>query len=127
MKHGHENTVHLNMKRLIAKLFTLLGWLVLFEEQLCDVLAWRINATGRLRLLAIEAERTNAHAPQNAAKDMARRCDSVLSVVCSERQRLALRRKLQRELPRKTWTKVGIVTIAQIARRLEQVEPKSFH
>lgn len=122
MKHGHESSEHIHMKKLIAMLFTLLGWIVLFEEQLVDLVVWKCNPAGRMRILAIELERTNQHAVCNVKKDLSRQCDSVVSVVLNERQRSALRRKLQQGLPREMWTKVGIVTIGQIAERVEQLE-----
>lgn len=110
------------MKKIIARLFLLLGWLVLFEEKLADLVVWKLGAARRMRILAIEAERTNVHADFNVTKDLSRGCDSVLSVVLSERQRVALRRKLQRELPREIWTKVGIITIGQVSRNIERLE-----
>ena len=122
MRHGHETIEHLNMKHLIATFFGLLGWMVLFEHLLSDVVAAKVTSSGRLRIVCGEAERKNTTACRNIIKDQSRGCDSVISVVRSERQRAALRRKLQQNLPREMWTKVGIVTIGQIAERVERLE-----
>jgi hypothetical protein len=122
MRHGKEKIEHLHMKNITAILFNLLGWMVLFEEQLCDVVAWKCNSTGRMQILGIEVERANKNAVRNIRKDLSRGCDSILSVVRSERQRAALRRKLQQSLPHQICTKVGIVTIGQIADRVKRLE-----
>lgn len=108
------------MKRLIDRLFTLLGWFVCFERKLTDLLAWRLLSNGRIDSLGIEAERSTRNLIPNLSRDFSNGCHRVLVVTPDERLRVAVRRKLQRELPREMWTKVSVVTMHSLHRALEQ-------
>jgi hypothetical protein len=123
MHRGNESTEHQDMKRVIGKLLVLLGWLVVFEEKLCDVVAWRICANGRVRILGIEAERSSRNAIRNVTKDFSRRCDALLIVAVDEKMRRQIRRLLKRRLPRSVWTRVGIITYATCSALLAREAP----
>jgi len=126
LNRGHEKMEHRAMKQLIAKLFTLLDFLVFFEERECDVVAWKCQANGHVRLVGIEAERSTRNLIRNVTRDLARGCCIVLIVVPVDALRTAARRQVQQYLP-DFGTKVGITTasaIEQVIARLEERREK---
>ena len=118
---GQETADHRRMKELIAKLFTLLGYLVFFEEQLTDVVAWKLRSGGP-RIVGIEAERSPRNVLRNVRRDLARGCNVVLVVAANENLQAAIRRKLQRELPPEHLRKIAVTTITRTERAIERLE-----
>ena len=122
-RRGHETEHHRAMKRALARLWTLLGWMVLFEEQLCDVVAWKCRADGRMFILAIEAERSTRNI-RNVTRNLSRRCDRVLVTVTDETLRIAFRRKLWSVLLHDLLVKVGVTTIKRIEQTITRLEKR---
>ncbi len=118
--HAHETAQHRTMKALIAQVFRSRGWHVIFEEQDCDVLAFKADRAGRrLRLTAIEAERSLRNLRRNVTRDLERGGNSVLVTVVNAALAAAVRRQLRRDLPRELWRRIGVVTLPRLQRIIE--------
>ena len=123
--YGHETQQHRAMKRVIARLYRLLGWLVLFEQQFCDVVAWRCGPSGCVRIVGIEAERhATRHVCVNVQRNLAKGCQRVLMVASNEQLRAALKRIVRGNLSHDVCKKVGITTIEQIERTISRLEAR---
>ena len=123
LRYRNEHDAHLGMKLLLALAFSLLSYLVAFEEQLCDAVLFKI-VCGKRRIVAGEAERSVRNVVRNVKRNLSSNCDSVIILVPDEKLRGAVRRKLQRDLPRQDWTRVGVVTVGQIERFIQRLGGK---
>jgi hypothetical protein len=122
-RHGREKPLHRAMKQTVAKLYLLLGWIILFEEQLCDVVAFKCRPNGRLRLVGVEPQTVaTRHVCVNVRRDLAGGCAVVLLVAPSQQVRAALKRIIRRDLPRELWLKVGFTTVEQIQQAIARLE-----
>jgi len=122
VKRGRESSEHRLMKRLIARVFTLLGWLVLFEKSYSDVIAFKCTNVTGLRLVCAEAENTLRNVIRNANRNFANGCDAVLILVPNDDLLAAVRRKVNKDLSRTQWSKVGITTLRQIEQAIQRLE-----
>lgn len=118
---GHETDEHRHMKLVIATLFTLLGYMVLFEEKLTDVVAWKVGGN-RTRLLAIEAERSRRNVLRNVRRDLNGGCQSVLLVATGDPLAAAIRRCLNRGLEPHELKRVGVTTISRIEQAIHKIQ-----
>jgi len=123
---GHETAHHRAMKRLIARLYLLLGWFVLIEKKLADVLAWRFRPNRRLFVLAVQAERSRRNAVRNANRDLRGGCDRVLVVATDEKLRAVINHQLDHHLSREARAKVGVTTIDKIERLITRLEAEAL-
>jgi len=108
LNHGHETKDHRIGKRVLAAFWSARGYLCLWEEGNCDVVALQLREHKR-RVIANEYERSSRNAIKNARRDLSRGADAVLIVVADEQLRHRIRRKLRRELARSEWTRVAVV------------------
>lgn len=124
MKRGNETVDHTQGKLMLARALRSLGFDVLFEHLLADVVACRLRR-GRYDVVSAEYDRTLRNAVPNVRRDLERGARSVLTLVPDRRVLCALRRSLKRHLPRSAWTRVGIVTVAQLNHVLNRMQQPS--
>jgi len=113
LKPRHETPDHIVGKQRLAAFWHARRYRCLFEECRADVVALRV-ANGRVRIVASEYERTSKNLVRNVCRNLAGGCGAVLVAVPNETLQSAIRRKLQRELPRQLWTKVSVVLLQRI-------------
>jgi hypothetical protein len=110
------------MKILIARVFTLLGWLVLFEKLYSDVISIKCTNDGGLKLDGSEAETSLRNMIRNVNRNFANGCDSVLILVPTNDLLVAARRKVNKELSPQQRSRVGITTISQMEKTIKRLE-----
>jgi hypothetical protein len=126
MNRGNETEEHKMMKMLLGYLFILLGYFVFYEDGLSDVLAVKTRENRRW-LVAGEAERTTTdHLVYNVERSLRRGADRIVILV-PDVSATAVRQKLQHQLPRATWTKVGVVTVSQLHRTIARLQTTNAH
>jgi hypothetical protein len=108
IRRAHESPQHPQGKRALGQLLARREFLVLFEHQLADLVAFRIK-DGKLRVLCGEHELTRRNLCRNVRRNFANGCHGMILLVPTGADEAA-RGLLRREFARSIWARIGIIT-----------------
>lgn len=109
MNRGHETTSHRAMKHRVAGVLQRRGWVVRFEANEADVVAFR---PGLGRIWCLECERSAKWVRRNVVKDQSRGASGVVVVALTEGIATAARRQVALMLP-EVRARVMVVVVDQ--------------